>query len=82
VDFGSVKRVFGSIDGTQGYPVHISAGNWVKEIRLSFPRMDGIRDHERQIGEYINMEESFINGIAVSSLLFRPFEGQRNSRSV
>jgi hypothetical protein len=82
VDFGSGKRVFGSIEGTQGRPVHISAGNWIKEIRLSFPQMDGIRNHERHIGECINIEESSVNGIAVSSLLSRSFKGQRNSRNI
>jgi hypothetical protein len=36
VDFGSSQRVFGSTQGVKGQGLHIRAGDWIQEIKISF----------------------------------------------
>lgn len=51
VDFGSGKRVFGSIEGVPGQSLHIAAGDWIKEIRVSFQPIHERGKFDRENGE-------------------------------
>jgi hypothetical protein len=73
VDFGSEERVFGSTDGEEGYCVHISASDWIQEIRLSFLEMDMNRVYMGDPEETSNMNVSVIDGIKVSVVTSQSF---------
>jgi hypothetical protein len=71
VDFGSVKRTFGSTEGEESHSVHITSGDWIREIRVSFQRMDVKYDDTRRVSikgrhDPSAVKSSVINGITVS----------------
>jgi hypothetical protein len=75
LEIGSVKRVFGSTEGI-GDCIFISAGDWIQNIRLMFSQTDSNWDDRNcRIGEYVHMQDSFINGIVVSPSLSCLFWG-------
>jgi hypothetical protein len=82
VDFGSGKRVFGSTEGIKGQGLHIRAGDWIKEIKVSFHNVEvGATKGKTERSEITGRNdaraigESVIDGMQVS-------DGSKSNRTL
>lgn len=71
VTFGGPQRLFGSTLGKPGLPLHIDAGDWIQEIRVSIDPLDMMNEHQNRSDdlretEVIPFRTSSITGMQVS----------------
>jgi hypothetical protein len=77
VNFGHEKRLFGSIEGVQGQSLHIAAGDWIKEIRVSVRQIHERGSEAKKNGESVDRNNprgagpSKIDGMVVSLAITR-----------
>jgi hypothetical protein len=75
VTFGSMQRVFGSTNGIQGQSLHIGAGDWIREIKLSVGQMHfNINKNENDPKA---VSDAHITGMVVSDYAKSVIKGRR-----
>jgi len=71
VSFGSTQRVFGKTEGMKGQSLHIKAGDWIKNIRVSVGNIEIYHGEKARKETYKKedpkaLRQAFIQGMKVS----------------